>query len=256
MQEDAVKDLVGSFRVPFHRKRTGVREMVEHPFLLPHETIARMAQDHRAQLLCTDPDVLALPKVTSSGVVQEDGAGQTVLMRLYVDGVPFLKNIPGLGALFRYDTRKREKTNLMVFLRPHIVRNAQDTRRVSLDRYDHMRRAQDNSQPESRWTMPDMPTSSLPTLPRLPVLPGDPLPPQDGAIGNGMDSAGPAHSPSGGVPTVDLRTSNQHASLRQTPPPTEITERMYPAPRVSEQPDYQPQPPNFASTAAALVTSA
>jgi len=165
-------------------------------------------------------------------------------------GVPFLKDIPGLGALFRYDTRSREKTNLMVFLRPHIVRNAQDTRRVSLDRYDYMRRAQDNSRPESRWSMPDMHTPSLPALPGLPVRPGDPLSPRKGAIGNGVDNAGPARAPSSGVPAVDLRTGQQDQTLRQAPPPTEITERSYPAPAAPVVPEYQPQPPNFASTAA------
>jgi len=39
------------------------------------------------------------------------------------DAVPGLGRIPVLGALFRSDTRKRSKTNLMVFLRPHVVRD-------------------------------------------------------------------------------------------------------------------------------------
>lgn len=166
------------------------------------------------------------------------------------NGVPFLKDIPGIGALFRFDTRKREKTNLMVFLRPHIVRNAQDTRRVSLDRYDYMRRAQDNSRPQSRWTMPDMPTPTLPALPGLPVRPGDPLTPHNGAIGNRLDEAGPARAPDAGVPAIDLRTGRQDQTLRQAPPPTQITERTYAAPPVPVVPEYQPQPPSFASTAA------
>ena len=38
--------------------------------------------------------------------------------------VPGLGRLPVLGALFRYDTRKREKVNLMVFLRPVVVRDA------------------------------------------------------------------------------------------------------------------------------------
>ena len=41
----------------------------------------------------------------------------------YRDAVPGLGKIPVLGALFRSDTRKRAKTNLMVFLRPHVVRD-------------------------------------------------------------------------------------------------------------------------------------
>ena len=37
--------------------------------------------------------------------------------------LPFLGDIPVAGALFLYDTLSRSKTNLMVFLRPTIVRN-------------------------------------------------------------------------------------------------------------------------------------
>src|SRR5690606_7075627 len=40
------------------------------------------------------------------------------------DAVPVLGSIPILGALFRYDKREREKTNLMVFLRPYVIRDA------------------------------------------------------------------------------------------------------------------------------------
>ncbi|MGP1614537.1 MAG: type II secretion system secretin GspD, partial [Pollutimonas bauzanensis] len=52
--------------------------------------------------------------------------------------VPLLSDIPIIGNLFRYDSRTRSKTNLMVFLRPHIVRNAQDGASVTLDRYNYM----------------------------------------------------------------------------------------------------------------------
>jgi len=40
------------------------------------------------------------------------------------DGVPFLKDIPLLGQLFRYDSKSRKKANLMVFLRPYIIKDA------------------------------------------------------------------------------------------------------------------------------------
>src|SRR5690606_21242030 len=58
------------------------------------------------------------------------------------DSVPFLGDLPGIGNLFRYDTRRRSKTNLMIFLRPHIVRDARDSASVTLDRYNYMRAAQ------------------------------------------------------------------------------------------------------------------
>ncbi|MFO6420926.1 type II secretion system secretin GspD [Hylemonella sp. W303a] len=61
--------------------------------------------------------------------------------------VPGLGSIPGLGWLFRSEGSSRKKTNLMVFLRPVIVRSTQDSNRVSLDRYDLMRAVQAQQQP-------------------------------------------------------------------------------------------------------------
>ncbi len=82
--------------------------------------------------------------------------------------VPLLGDIPVLGALFRYDTRSRSKTNLMVFLRPHIVRNAQDGASVTLDRYNYMRAAQARLPLRSTWLAPDNGSASLPVIERNP----------------------------------------------------------------------------------------
>lgn len=80
--------------------------------------------------------------------------------------VPLLGDIPVLGSLFRYDTRSRTKTNLMVFLRPHIVRNAQDGASVTLDRYNYMRAAQARLPTRSTWFSPDEGRSALPVIER------------------------------------------------------------------------------------------
>lgn len=56
--------------------------------------------------------------------------------------VPILGSLPVVGSLFRYETRKRTKTNLMIFLRPHIVRDQHDSQRLTLDRYNYMRSTQ------------------------------------------------------------------------------------------------------------------
>ena len=63
------------------------------------------------------------------------------------NAVPGLSAIPVLGNLFRYDSRKRTKTNLMVFLRPYVMRDANRAAGVTMDRYDYMRRAQAGAQP-------------------------------------------------------------------------------------------------------------
>ncbi|WP_191488463.1 type II secretion system secretin GspD [Pseudomonas sp. FEN] len=78
------------------------------------------------------------------------------------DGVPFLSSIPGIGALFRHERRTTSKTNLMVFLRPYIIRDGAAGRSITLNRYDFIRRAQGNLQPERSWAMPDMQAPQLP----------------------------------------------------------------------------------------------
>jgi len=56
-----------------------------------------------------------------------------------VSKVPFLGDIPFLGALFRHTSTKRGKRNLMVFLRPVILRDQAMNAQVSLDKYDLIR---------------------------------------------------------------------------------------------------------------------
>lgn len=64
--------------------------------------------------------------------------------------VPGLGDIPVLGNLFKSETRSREKTNLMVFLRPVVLRDADATNQLSVDRYDQIRGLQLNTQPQDR----------------------------------------------------------------------------------------------------------
>ena len=82
--------------------------------------------------------------------------------------VPYLGDIPGVGALFRSDTRVRKKTNLMVFLRPVVVRDATASTQLSMDRYDLMRGVQKDTQPVQSSTVPINEAPILPVLP--PVL--------------------------------------------------------------------------------------
>ncbi len=44
-----------------------------------------------------------------------------------VKKVPLLGDIPGLGALFRSNSKSRSKSNLLVFLRPTVIRNKEDS---------------------------------------------------------------------------------------------------------------------------------
>ena len=75
-----------------------------------------------------------------------------------------LGDIPVIGNLFKYQNRKRVKTNLMVFLRPIIVRSNDQGVNLTADRYDLIREVQQNAQPLQTPLMPPM---QAPTLPRL-----------------------------------------------------------------------------------------
>src|SRR3546814_14926494 len=62
--------------------------------------------------------------------------------RSSVDKVPLLGDIPILGSLFRSKAKSKDKTNLMVFIRPTIVGDPAAAQRVTAPRYDYMRAAQ------------------------------------------------------------------------------------------------------------------
>ncbi|MFO1217758.1 MAG: type II secretion system secretin GspD [Burkholderiaceae bacterium] len=68
--------------------------------------------------------------------------------------VPLLGDIPVLGALFRSESRTRNRTNLMVFLRPVVLRDTDATNKLSLDRYDIIRAKQKDAQPASSLVLP------------------------------------------------------------------------------------------------------
>ena len=55
------------------------------------------------------------------------------------DQVPILGDIPWVGNLFKYKNKKHGKSNLLIFLRPTIIRNHDQSNSVSMDRYDYMR---------------------------------------------------------------------------------------------------------------------
>jgi len=63
--------------------------------------------------------------------------------------VPLLGDIPVVGNLFKSRSRSRNKTNLMVFLRPVVIRSPDVSNALTLDRYEFMRQKQADAQPES-----------------------------------------------------------------------------------------------------------
>ena len=87
------------------------------------------------------------------------------------DKVPLLGDIPVLGNLFRYQTRKRTKTNLMVFLRPTIIRDAAGYQAVTADRYDYILGQQMKVGEGQPWIWREPQPSLPPRMIQAPVPP-------------------------------------------------------------------------------------
>ncbi|MFM9437330.1 type II secretion system protein D, partial [Janthinobacterium sp. CG_23.3] len=107
-----------------------------------------------------------------------------------------LGDIPLLGNLFRYQTRQRKKTNLMIFLRPVVIRSKEQSTTLTADRYDYMRAAEAQAQPASgNLMLKDLGVPQLPPLLNGQPVGGDmlrplpqaprPLPPANAPAGSG-----------------------------------------------------------------------
>ena len=95
------------------------------------------------------------------------------------DKVPLMGDLPVVGNLFKSENRKRNKTNLMIFLRPIVVRDTATSDALVVDRYDAIRALQQNTQPAPSLMMGTV--SGAPVLPPLPAptaKPATPVAPQ------------------------------------------------------------------------------
>jgi general secretion pathway protein D len=110
------------------------------------------------------------------GGLMKDQVGQNV------NRVPGLSSIPLLGHLFRNDSRSRSKTDLMVFLRPYIMRTPTSSDSYTLDRYDYIRNAEEHGQLPHSFLMPNYPGPQLPRPIILPAPSGaEPVKPAESA---------------------------------------------------------------------------
>ena len=107
--------------------------------------IYQEVSDIAQSLLTGASDLITNKRSIETKVVVDDGS--TIVLGGLIQntlnetqqGVPFLSEIPFLGALFRFKSMERKRTNLMIFLRPVIVRTPEDSYRVTIDRYEYLR---------------------------------------------------------------------------------------------------------------------
>ncbi len=114
-------------------------------------------------VLVDDGDIVVL-----GGLLGQD-------QRLSVQGVPGLSEIPGIGALFRSKTRENNRTNLMVFIRPTIIRTPSAAQAATAPRYDYIRAEQAASNKEGYSSLEAVVRDYMRALP--PTAPeGTPMP--------------------------------------------------------------------------------
>lgn len=102
-------------------------------------------------------DLITNKRALKSTILADDGEIIVIgglikdSVRTQTSGVPLLRDIPYLGALFRWSRDTQVKSNLMVFLRPTIVRRGQDLSALSRQRYQDLR---DQRRPDSAGDHP------------------------------------------------------------------------------------------------------
>jgi general secretion pathway protein D len=151
-------------------------------------------------------DLVTNKRTVSTTVLIEDG-GIVVLGGLIEDDtskgesrVPYLGNIPLLGLLFKTRNQTSAKSNLMIFIRPKIMRDANQAAYETELKYNYM---QEQQHPLFHTSPSDQP-------PLLPGVPPGKLPPLPPAPPPGKDSAqGPAPTTGSGA----THSSAQPASI-------------------------------------------
>jgi general secretion pathway protein D len=101
-----------------------------------------LKRNMRATLLVDDGQIIALGGMTEDSI------------SIIQNGVPGLSKIPYLGWLFSWQSRTHSKTNLVLFLRPVIIKNADGAKALTNQRYDYIIRQQENVQATGNAVLP------------------------------------------------------------------------------------------------------
>ncbi len=145
-------------------------------------TIFQEVSSVQASSVNSSTGLITNKRAIESTVLVDDGAIVVLgglLQDEYSDNenkVPGLGDVPVLGNLFKSNNRGRKKSNLMVFLRPVVLRDARATQSLSADRYELMRAIQQTAQPEPSRATPINEAPVLPALPPQPAAPQAPAP--------------------------------------------------------------------------------
>jgi len=100
--------------------------------------------------------------------------------RRTLEKIPFLGDLPAIGNLFRSKSRSRAKTNLMVFIRPTILRSPEDARTMTERRYGYIRGMQYRQNPDEEPSIDELVREYMGMVPPDPAP--APPPPLDPAV--------------------------------------------------------------------------
>jgi general secretion pathway protein D len=160
----------------FDRKDIGIMLRVK-PQITEGGTVRLMIYQEvsRIESFSTTTGLVLSKRALESSVIVDDQSVAVLgglIQDTFSDGsdrVPILGDLPVLGAFFRYDARKRQKVNLMIFLKPTVVRTDAQGRQLTSERYDYIQGEQQRTRPEPRYFWMDQ---TVPTLPFEGLMPG------------------------------------------------------------------------------------
>ena len=128
----------GTVKMAIYQETSSIQETTTSGLI----TNKRSLETH---VLVNDGDIIVL------GGLIEDTISDTV------QKIPLLGDLPIFGRLFQFQSKARAKTNLMVFIRPTVLRTASESSALTADRYDYI-----------GATNPDVSFEEYPILPQLP----------------------------------------------------------------------------------------
>lgn len=121
----------GVIKLSIYHENSGIDASITRP-----EGIVTTVRAIESNVLADDGQIIVL-----GGLISDDeGHGE--------EKVRGLGDIPVIGNLFKYRNRTRTKNNLMVFLRPVVVRSKEQNNAISLDRYEYMRAQGASTRPQ------------------------------------------------------------------------------------------------------------
>jgi general secretion pathway protein D len=163
----------GSVRLQIYQEVSSVQDTTNPAGIITNK------RSLESNVLVDDGQIIVI-----GGLVQDSTANT-------MEKVPLLGDIPLLGALFRYETRKQTKTNLMVFLRPLVMRESSTYGPVTSERYRQMLEEQNKAHIPPSLVLPDIETPTLPPA----YGPEQNVPPQNAPAESAPAQPAPAQSP-------------------------------------------------------------